>query len=128
MNFEDTEAAFEKAKARMDRFVVKRARELYEGYDRYPEDDEYDAWGNGGDVMTKKECRKDALKSLQEGKTAEEIKAQWEADRQVLRTVYLTPAVDEKLRVRAFREKRQKNDLMVEAIAIYLQALEEAND
>ena len=38
------------------------------------------------------------------------------AEKMVLRTVYLPPALDEKLRVHAFRSKVSKNDLVRRAI------------
>ncbi len=38
------------------------------------------------------------------------------AEKMVLRTVYLPPSLDEKLRVHAFRSKVSKNDLMRKAI------------
>ena len=40
--------------------------------------------------------------------------------RMVLRTVYLTPEVDEKLRVGAFQAGRSKNDLIRDAITQFL--------
>ena len=42
--------------------------------------------------------------------------------RMVLRTVYLTPEVDEQLRLGAFKAGRTKNDLIRDAIKIFLQA------
>lgn len=38
-------------------------------------------------------------------------------DRMVLRTVYLPPALDEKLKLRAFQAGRSKNDLIRDAIS-----------
>ena len=40
--------------------------------------------------------------------------------RMVLRTVYLTPEVDEKLRIGAFQAGRSKNDLIRDAITQFL--------
>jgi predicted DNA-binding protein len=42
--------------------------------------------------------------------------------RMVLRTVYLTPDVDEALRLGAFKAGRTKNDLIRDAIKQYLKA------
>jgi len=41
--------------------------------------------------------------------------------RMVLRTVYLRPEVDERLRVHAFRQKTTKNDMIAKAVEEYLE-------
>ncbi len=41
-------------------------------------------------------------------------------DRMVLRTVYLTPKIDEALRLKAFKEGRTKNDVISDAILVSL--------
>ncbi len=46
-------------------------------------------------------------------------------ERMVLRTVYLTPDVDEELRIQAFQLDRSKNDLIREAVTRYLKGQEE---
>lgn len=121
-DFEKAEAEYQKAKARMDKFIVKRAKELYSGYDNYPENDDFSEWGGNG-CMTREECRKHAVESLKAGQTAEETLAEWDRNSVVLRTVYLPKAVDEDLRILAFRSGRTKNDLMVDAIRVYFEAL-----
>ena len=42
--------------------------------------------------------------------------------RMVLRTVYLPPELDNQLRVHAFRSKQTKNDVIREAVALWLSA------
>jgi plasmid stability protein len=44
-----------------------------------------------------------------------------DGDRMVLRTVYLPPDLDEKLKLRAFQARRSKNDLIREAISSALE-------
>lgn len=44
------------------------------------------------------------------------------SERMVLRTVYLPPELDEKLRVSAFRAKQSKGDVIRRAIAIVLES------
>ena len=123
--FEEAQAEYEAAKKRFTALLEKRARELYPHYDGYDEDDSYT---EGGGAMTKVECRKTALATLKSGKTAQEILDDWEKGRQVMRTVYLPVKLDNDLRVIAFQNNQKKNAIIVDAVRIYLEALENAKD
>lgn len=104
---------FNKADAKVKAEIAKRARELYPHYDEMWSENDI---GYEGGAYTQEDARKEARESLQAGKFVEEWKAERQANRRVLRTVYLSPAEDEKLRVMAFRCGISKNDLIVEMI------------
>ena len=123
--FEEAQAEYEAAKKRFTALLEKRARELYPHYDGYDEDDSY---SEGGGAMTKVQCRKTALATMKSGESAQETLDRWERDRQILRTVYLPAKLDSELRVIAFRTNQKKNGIIVDAVRIYLEALENAKD
>lgn len=120
-DFSEASANLIATQTRMDKLLVARAKELYPNYDRFPVDDNEPGFEGGS--MTQAECRKSALESYRKKETADETLARWKRDTKVLRTVYLTPRVDNDLRVIAFRTDRKKNDLIEEAVTIYLAAL-----
>lgn len=97
----------------LERQIRSRAKELYPHYDEMWSET---AIGYEGGAFCQEDAMKEAQESLEAGLTADEWKARKEASRCVMRTVYLSHAEDEAIRVEAFRSGRTKNDVMVELI------------
>lgn len=113
--FVEAKAAFDKSKARLDKIIVARARELYEHYDSYAYDDD----GDGG-YMTKVECHKTALATLEKGQTVSEYLAELEANRRYMRTVYVPFKIESYLRNARFHFNKSRDDIAEEALSDYL--------
>lgn len=113
------EADLKAAKERLDVFLYERARALFPDFDNYPRRNE-----DSDCVVSQETLLGLALETLREGRTVEETKVKWNAERLVSRTVNIPVIVDEKLRVLAFRSGRTKTDIIVEAVSVYLDVLE----
>ena len=119
--FKKAEADYKAAEKRLNLLVVERAKALYPWYENYPASDN-DAGYEGG-TMTQESCRESALLSLREHPTVEAALKAVEDRRTVGRMVNFPPDLDQKLRIRAFRASRTKNEIIVEAVAVYFAAL-----
>lgn len=123
--FKKAQKELQAAQERFDKLVLERARQLYPYYDNYVKDD--DVLGYEGGTMTQKECYKEALESLKKFKSVEDALADREAKRTVYTTVYMPNKLYDQLRVLASKQKREKETLIVEACAVYFEALENLN-
>ncbi len=115
-DFTKAQAEFIDAKARLDEIIIERAREIYEHYGSYTYDDD----GAGGGYMTKVECHKTALATLEKGQTAEEYLAEVEANRKYMRTVYIPFKIESYLRNARFHFNKSRDDIAEEALSDYL--------
>jgi hypothetical protein len=117
------EADLKAAKERLDVFLYARARDLFPGFDNYPRRDE-----DSDCVVSQESLLRQALETLREGRTVDETKAKWDAERLIGRMVNIPVLVDTKLRVLASRSGRTKTDIIVEAVSVYLDVLETTKD
>lgn len=101
------------AAAKLDQLILARAKELYPHFIKMWSET---AIGYEGGAFCQEDALEEARKSLEAGQTAEEWAAARNANKRVMRTFYISPSDDEKIRTLAARTGRSQNDIMVDMI------------